>query len=64
MTGWQKPDWRMDKVTTEQMSYIGMMTKNYPDLPPFTGSTKGEAAVYIEKYRKYGYRKINKGDVS
>jgi len=40
------------------------MTKNYPDLPPFTGSTKGEAAVYIEKYRKYGYRKINKGDVS
>ena len=28
------------------------MIRENPNLPLFTGSTKGEAAVYIEKYKK------------
>lgn len=34
------------------MNYIGMITRENPDLPPFVGTTKGEAAVYIEKHKK------------
>ena len=34
------------------MIYIGKMMKDNPNLPPFKGTTKGEAAIYIEKHRK------------
>ncbi len=44
--------WRQEKATPSQLNYIGKMTKEHPELPPFKGKTKGEAAVYIEKYKK------------
>lgn len=28
------------------------MIKDHPELPPFDGTTKGEAAEYIEKHKK------------
>ena len=39
-------------MTQSQMNYIGMITRENPDLPHFVGTTKGEAAVYIEKHKK------------
>ena len=33
------------------MIYIGKMIKDNPNLPKFTGSTKGEAAKYIEQHK-------------
>ena len=46
------PNWLKDKVTQNQLNYIGKMIKDNPNLPAFKGTTKGEAAEYIEKYRK------------
>ena len=44
--------WQKDSPTPGQLNYIGMMIKSNPQLPPFTGKTKGDAAIYIEKYKK------------
>lgn len=44
-------DWRKDGITTKQLQYIQEMqefSKYY--IPPFNGTTKGEAAEYINKY--------------
>ena len=45
-------DWKKDKPTQSQLNYIGKMTKDYPWLPPFEGTTKSEAAEYIEKHKR------------
>lgn len=44
--------WKQDKITLSQSNYIMKMTKDHPELPAFTGKTKGEAAEYIEKHKK------------
>ena len=49
-------DWRKDEITEKQKSYIAEMQEfsEYP-LPAFTGTTKGEAADYINKYTKLAH---------
>lgn len=42
-------DWHFQKMTQNQRLYIAKIIKEHPELPPFTGQTKGEAAEYIEK---------------
>ena len=49
-------DWRKDEITEKQKSYIADMQEfsEYP-LPVFNGTTKGEAADYINKYTKLAH---------
>lgn len=44
-------DWRSDPATEKQLAYIQEMQEfsDYP-LPRFTGSTKGEASDYIDRW--------------
>ncbi len=39
-------------MTESQMFYITKMKKDNPELPPFTGHTRGDAAEYIEKHKQ------------
>lgn len=49
-------DWRNEKATEKQLAYISEMQEFSPyPLPAFTGSTKGEAADYIDKWRKLAH---------
>ena len=52
----QMNNWRDDKVTDKQLEYILEMREHseYP-LPEFTGTTKGEAADYINKWTKLAH---------
>ena len=45
--------WRSDRATEKQLAYIAEMNEfsEFP-LPKFTGTTKGEAADYINKWSK------------
>lgn len=46
-------DWRSDPATEKQKAYIEEMQEfsDFP-IPSFTGSTKGEASDYIERWSK------------
>ena len=43
--------WQELAPTKAQMEYISTLKRNNPALPPFTGTTRGEAAVYIERHK-------------
>lgn len=49
-------NWRDDAITEKQREYIVEMREfsSYP-LPEFTGTTKGEAAEYIDKWTKLAH---------
>ena len=53
-------DWRIDPITEKQKECIADMMEfsAYP-IPRFTGTTKGEAADYIEKYGKLAHEDIS-----
>lgn len=44
-------DWKHQPATEKQLAYIAEMQEfsDFP-LPPFTGTTKGEACLYIDKW--------------
>lgn len=46
-------DWRTDPATKKQLAYIQEMQEfsDFP-IPQFTGSTKGEASDYIDRWSK------------
>lgn len=46
-------DWRTDPATKKQLAYIQEM-QEFSDFPihQFTGSTKGEASDYIDRWSK------------
>ena len=46
-------DWRNDPATKKQLAYIKEMQEfsDFP-IPRFTGSTKGEASDYIDRWSK------------
>lgn len=52
--------WRDEAVTEKQIAYIRDMQEfsAYP-IPVFTGTTKGEASDYINKYRKLAHEDVN-----
>ena len=52
--------WRKDPVTKKQKKCINAMREYsaYP-LPPFKGTTKGEASDYIDKYGKRAHENVN-----
>lgn len=43
--------WRDDKPTERQLEYISDMVE-YGGCPKFEGTTKGEAADYISRYKQ------------
>lgn len=46
-------DWRTNPATKKQLAYIQEMQEfsDFP-IPQFTGSTKGEASDYIDRWSK------------
>ena len=52
--------WKNDPITEKQKSLISDMMEfsAYP-LPRFTGSTKGEASDYIDKWAKLAHEDVN-----
>lgn len=44
-------DWRKDPATEKQLTYIAEMQEfsDFP-IPQFTGTTKGEASDYIDRW--------------
>lgn len=52
--------WRDDPITDKQKTLIDDMMEysDYP-LPQFTGTTKGEASDYIDKYGKLAHEDVN-----
>lgn len=53
-------DWRDDPMTDKQKELIeDMMEFSYYPLPRFTGSKKGEASDYIDKYGKLAHENVN-----
>lgn len=52
----QMNNWRNDKVTEKQLEYILEMREHSEySLPEFTGTTKGEAADYINRWTKLAH---------
>ena len=46
-------DWRSEKATEKQLKYIAEMREmSEMELPEFEGTTKGEAADYIDRHWK------------
>ncbi len=53
-------DWRNDPITEKQKECIEEMQEfSYYPLPVFTGTTKGEASDYIDKYGKIAHENVN-----
>lgn len=52
-------NWRDEEITEKQKNYIITMIEysEYP-LPPFEGTTKGEASDYIKKYSKMAHESL------
>ena len=50
-------DWKNQPATQKQLDYIAYMHEfsSFP-VPKFTGKTKGEAALYIDKYAKEAHK--------
>lgn len=52
-------EWRKDTITDKQRQYIREMQEfSELPLPPFTGTTKGEASDYISKYSKQAHESM------
>lgn len=52
-------DWRKETITEKQLKYIHEMQENSEyHLPDFTGTTKGEASEYIDKYSKLAHESM------
>lgn len=53
-------DWRSKPITDKQMEIINDMMEftAYP-IPKFTGTTRGEAADYIDEYGKLAHEDVN-----
>lgn len=52
-------NWRDDKATEKQLRYIAEMQEfSEYVLPDFTGTTKGEAADYIDKWNKLAHKTL------
>ena len=52
-------NWRDDKATEKQLRYIAEMQEfSEYELPDFTGTTKGEAADYIDKWNKVAHETL------
>lgn len=48
--------WRSEKATDKQLRYIAEMQEfSEHELPKFTGTTKGEASDYINKWNKLAH---------
>ena len=51
--------WKNDPVTQKQLDYIAEMQEFSPyPLPSFTGTTKGEAAAYIDAWNKLAHESL------
>lgn len=48
----REPSWWKESITSNQKLYISAMQRSNPSLPAFEGSTKKDAAEYIERYKK------------
>ena len=55
-------EWQKHPLTQSQRIYITKMMNDHPELPPFVGTTKGDAAIYIEKYKKKLQKTSKKGE--
>ena len=53
-------DWRNDIATKKQLAYIEEMQEfsDFP-IPRFTGSTKGEASDYIDRWSKTAHESFD-----
>lgn len=53
-------NWRDKEMTEAQKQLIADMNEfsSYP-LPKFTGTTRGEASDYIDKYRELAHENVN-----
>lgn len=52
-------NWRDDNITEKQRAYILEMQEHSEyRLPEFTGTTKGEAADYINKWTKLAHESL------
>ena len=52
--------WRDDPITDKQKQCIEDMQEfSYYPIPRFTGTTKGEAADYINEYGKLAHEDVN-----
>jgi len=57
-------NWHDDAPTQGQLDYIRRIFRESDQpIPPFTGKTKGEAALWISKYRGCNERKENETTV-
>lgn len=56
-------NWRNDKITEKQMNYIIEMNEfsDFP-LPVFSGTTKGEASDYINKYQQLAHERFDSNE--
>ena len=53
-------NWRNDPITDRQKTCIeAMMEFSAYNIPKFTGTTKGEASDYIDKYGKLAHEDVN-----
>ena len=53
-------NWRDKPITDKQRECIESMQEFSPyDLPAFTGTTRGEASDYIDKWGKLGHEDVN-----
>lgn len=51
--------WRNEPITDRQMKYISDMQEfSEMPIPLFTGTTKGEASDYIDKYAKIAHETL------
>ena len=53
-------NWREKEPTQKQIEYIQSMMEfsGYP-IPRFTGTTRGEASDYIDKYEKIAHENVD-----
>ena len=53
-------DWRNDPVTEKQLAYIQEMHdfSDFP-IPVFTGTTKGEASDFIDRWSKVAHERFD-----
>ena len=58
--GWKNMNWREKEPTQKQIECIKSMMEfsDYP-IPRFTGTTRGEASDYIDKYGKIAHENVD-----
>ena len=53
-------NWRDKEITSNQMECIEAMMEFSPcQIPKFTGTTRGEASDYIDKYGKVAHEDVS-----